>query len=96
MLERLGERGGPVVLLGDVNEAPGGPVHTALTASLLDAAPEGAATFPARDPVHRIDLVLHDPSLRVRRAEVLDGALVRRASDHLLLLVELDVHQARR
>lgn len=55
-----------------------------------------AVVHPALDPVHRIDLVLHDPSLRVRRAEVLDGALVRRASDHLPLLVELDVHQARR
>lgn len=91
----------PLVVVGDLNEPPGGPTWrrlldavvegTARTVlgGLLDAAPDGPPTYPAVDARHRIDVLLHDPALRVVDARVRDDALVHAASDHRPLVVDL-------
>lgn len=96
VLERLAQRAGPTVLLGDLNEPPSGPVVELLGEVLRDAAPDGAPTFPARGPVHRIDYALVSEGAVVRRLEVLDGPLVRRASDHLPVVVEVEARAPER
>ncbi|MBB0247095.1 endonuclease, partial [Streptomyces alkaliphilus] len=64
---------GPVVIAGDLNEGPSGPVFRRLAEILRDAGanppggpgPAGGATFPARAPGRRIDAVLCDPVVGV-------------------------------
>jgi len=103
----LGRRA-PVVLLGaDLNEDPGGPVWEQLTeAGLTDTAVSGAAreaadgrprllpaaTYPASDPVHRIDTVWVSGAVTVLSAGVpaavdTDVGALRAASDHLPWIV---------
>lgn len=91
----------PFVVLGDLNEPPGGPAWHRLVGvpgtppgrlgALVDADPGGPPTYPAVDAEHRIDAVLLDPTLVARRVRVLDDALVQRASDHRPLVVDLEV-----
>ncbi|GAA3736407.1 endonuclease/exonuclease/phosphatase family protein [Salinactinospora qingdaonensis] len=97
-LRRLARRyGAPLVVAGDCNEGPGAPARRLLGLFLDDAAelaPWGeAATFTARRPRHRIDVVFADPGVAVVRAGVPtalvpSGALVA-ASDHRPVLAEL-------
>jgi endonuclease/exonuclease/phosphatase family metal-dependent hydrolase len=86
----------PLVLAADVNEEPGGSAWRTLADGLTDsasAAADGApvATFPAPAPDRRIDAVFVGEGLTVRAVAVADGALARRASDHLPLVVDLTV-----
>jgi endonuclease/exonuclease/phosphatase family metal-dependent hydrolase len=84
--------GVPVILGVDLNEPPGGPAWQALGAGLVDGSPDGLApTFPAANPSRRIDAVLADPAVRVAGYRVLATPAARRASDHLPILVDLDV-----
>lgn len=79
LLKVLGTLTGPLVVGGDVNERPGGPVWQRLGGGLAEV--PGGNTFPARAPDRRIDGLWHSPSLRVEPVAVqADG--VRRASDH--------------
>jgi endonuclease/exonuclease/phosphatase family metal-dependent hydrolase len=87
---------GPRLLCGDLNCRPGSPEHRRLEEVLVDAAlvsPPllGSATFPALRPLVRLDHVLVSPDLRVCRTEVPRRRELRRASDHLPLIVELEV-----
>ncbi|RZS89534.1 endonuclease/exonuclease/phosphatase family metal-dependent hydrolase [Motilibacter rhizosphaerae] len=97
VLAVLRSRGsGPWVVAGDLNEPPGGPAWAAFAeAGLRDACPEGGPTFPARRPARRIDAVLVSPGLRVARCivphDVVDGADLPVATDHLPVLAELDL-----
>ena len=90
LLAAVGDPRGTVVL-GDLNEGPGGPaVRTLLAAGFRDAwAESGAAeliTAPWDRPQARIDHVLLGPDLpRARSAR----ALSTDASDHALVVVEL-------
>ena len=89
----------PRLLCGDLNCRPGSPEHRRLEAVLVDAAlvappAEGSATFPALRPLVRLDHVLVSPDLRVRRTEVPRRRELRRASDHLPLIVDLEVAAA--
>ena len=93
IVTRLRSRRGPFVLLGDLNEPPSGPVWASFAELLADADPGGALTFPADRPWHRIDAVLVSRDVAVRSVSVLDGPHVRRASDHLPIVAELDVAQ---
>lgn len=77
---------GPVVLAGDVNEQPGGPVWDVLGAGLVDARDGLGPTFPSRGPDRRLD-GLWVRGLQVRSARVVTEA--GRASDHLPLCVDL-------
>jgi len=84
--------GAPVVLAGDVNESPGGPVFTRLAAEFQDAATvvgDVANTYSATKPVRRIDAVFVDRAITVLACRVLEGPEVERASDHRPLLAEL-------
>ncbi|CAO0827444.1 hypothetical protein SMICM17S_01865 [Streptomyces microflavus] len=63
----MAEDRGPKVLLGDFNAEPGAPELAPLWAELTDAGPE-APTFPAQDPVKRIDYVVMSKTAQVRRA----------------------------
>lgn len=79
----------PVVLLGDLNELPGGHVWTRLGQVLTDAAPGGAPTYDAVRPRKRIDAVFVSAGVLVERAHVPDDATVRRGSDHRPVVADL-------
>ncbi|MDM8085586.1 endonuclease/exonuclease/phosphatase family protein [Cellulomonas cellasea] len=82
---------GPIVVVGDLNEPPGGPAWQRLARYAQDTAGDGAApTFRAPSPRHRIDVVLASPELAASRSRVLRDAAARRASDHLPLVVDLE------
>ena len=86
----------PRILCGDLHCRPGSPEHRRLEGALVDAALvspplAGSATFPALRPLVRLDHVLVSPDLRVHRTEVPRRRELRRASDHLPLVVELEV-----
>ena len=48
-------------------------------------------TFPCSFPVLRLDRVFVGPKVRVVACDVLDGALVKLASDHRPIVLELEV-----
>ncbi|MGN6299712.1 MAG: endonuclease/exonuclease/phosphatase family protein [Angustibacter sp.] len=92
---------GSLVVAGDLNEPPGGPSWTALSARLRDASaetapdPAGAATYPARRPRSRIDAVFTSAGVEVvdlhvaGAGERLDADVLTAASDHLPLVADL-------
>lgn len=84
---------GPLVVGGDLNEGPDGPVLTALTGQMTDcfvAAGTGdGATSPATAPRRRIDAILADASVTVVSCEVVDAPGVTVASDHRPVLAVL-------
>lgn len=84
VLERVGRRPAPAVLVGDLNRTYGAVAPHGERAGLV--APEHGPTFPASAPRHRIDHVLHSPDLRAVRTEVRSTAM----SDHAALLVDLE------
>jgi len=90
---------GPVVLAGDLNEAPGGASWTRFArAGFVDPAasePDAAqwATFPADAPRKRIDAVLVRGGLVVRHLgdPGVPADLLARASDHRPVLAEVEL-----
>ncbi|HEV8630358.1 MAG TPA: endonuclease/exonuclease/phosphatase family protein [Thermoanaerobaculia bacterium] len=90
----------PRLLCGDLNTRPGSYSHRRLAEVLVDAVlvapPEGgrAATFPATRPLVRLDHVMVSPDLRVCRTDIPRGREVRRASDHLPVVVDLELPSA--
>ena len=96
---RLSRPGVPSVVVGDVNERPGGPVwKLAAELGLADLTAADGPTFPAARPQARIDAVWASPGLAVSRIDLdplgLDRDLLARASDHLPVLVEISNPQA--
>lgn len=88
MLRIMAEDEGPKVLVGDLNAPPDAPELAPLWEALNDAwANERGAghTYPASDPVKRIDYVLASPDIAVKDARVLDTL----ASDHLPVVADL-------
>ncbi|QTD96541.1 endonuclease/exonuclease/phosphatase family protein [Streptomyces cyanogenus] len=85
MLAVLAEDRGPKVLLGDFNAEPAAPELAALWGPLTDAAPGGGKTYPAVDPVRRIDLVTVSPDVAVTGAHE-SGTT---ASDHRPVVADL-------
>jgi endonuclease/exonuclease/phosphatase family metal-dependent hydrolase len=86
----------PAVLCGDFNALPSSPVCRKLQSRLCDAQAEleshqPAKTFFGRYPTARIDHVFIDPGTKVIDVEVPNSQLVRVASDHLPLIVELQI-----
>ncbi len=81
----------PMILGGDLNAIPEGPVLTALRSDISDAWPgegEGPGnTVPAHDPRRRIDYLLHNSWLSTHAAQVLPT----RASDHAALRIAFDL-----
>ncbi|MEU3136434.1 endonuclease/exonuclease/phosphatase family protein [Streptomyces sp. NPDC006854] len=81
----MAEDRGPKILLGDFNAEPDDPELAPLWRELADADP-GAPTFPARNPVKRIDFVaVSKERTAVRRAWVPDSL----ASDHRAVVADL-------
>jgi len=93
----LGSEGfaGPAVLLGDFNATPFSQTYRMLTAVLRDAqdslgkAP--TATFPSGFPILRIDHVFLSAGIRTVAVESPFDPRARVASDHLPLVVTLDL-----
>ncbi|MEW2487959.1 endonuclease/exonuclease/phosphatase family protein [Streptomyces sp. NPDC048411] len=81
----MAEDEGPKVLLGDFNAEPGAPELAPLWEDLTDADPN-APSFPALDPVKRIDCVaVSKDAVRVRDAAVAETL----ASDHRPVVADL-------
>lgn len=88
LAEALAAADPPVVLGADLNDEPGSPTWKALTDRLVD--PGGpVSTFSCANPRRRIDAILVGPGIEVRSCEVVDTALVRRASDHFPVVADL-------
>jgi endonuclease/exonuclease/phosphatase family metal-dependent hydrolase len=83
----------PVVIGGDLNERPDGKAVALLAERFRDAWPLGdevaGETFPASEPMSRIDYVLVSEGVRVERAMVPPTPDVRTASDHRPVVVEV-------
>lgn len=85
----------PLVVAGDFNNEPDGPIWRSLAARLQDSyavAPDGpAATYPARRPQRRIDGVFADPRIEVVACRTVHDApdVLVAASDHLPVLAVL-------
>jgi endonuclease/exonuclease/phosphatase family metal-dependent hydrolase len=84
----------PVVLCGDFNARPSSPPCRRLRTRLNDAQIEldrhrPRSTFFSRFPTARIDHLFVGPGVAVADIEVPETELVRVASDHLPLIVEL-------
>jgi endonuclease/exonuclease/phosphatase family metal-dependent hydrolase len=79
---------GPLVMGGDFNDFPPGRVSRALSARYQDA--RQRATFPSWRPLLRLDRV-YSQALQVAEARTDRSPLARAASDHLPVIVDLDV-----
>jgi endonuclease/exonuclease/phosphatase family metal-dependent hydrolase len=88
----------PLVLVGDFNTlTPRAAVPRWLRRQLVDCAISArneAPTFPSRFPLLRLDHAYVDDAFRVLAVEVVRTPLTRRASDHLPLVVELELEPA--
>ncbi|MDQ0795090.1 endonuclease/exonuclease/phosphatase family protein [Streptomyces sp. B1I3] len=88
----MGEDRGRKILLGDFNAEPDAPELAPLWEELKDADP-GAPTFPALDPVKRIDFVAVSKegpwAVRVNGAAVAETL----ASDHRPLVADLELRR---
>ncbi len=88
----------PAVLCGDFNATPGSAALRALNTSWKDAQMNHSSlhtsnykTFTSMMPALRIDHVFTNERLQVRGVQVPQFELARRASDHLPLIVDLDL-----
>ena len=85
----------PLVVAGDFNNEPDGPIWRSLAVRFQDSyavAPAGQGeTYPARRPRRRIDGVFADSSIEVVACHAVDDArdLLVAASDHLPVLAVL-------
>jgi endonuclease/exonuclease/phosphatase family metal-dependent hydrolase len=98
--ELIGTDGPPPIIGGDFNEFPSGRAISSLSSRFVDAWTAAArdgradgegegATFPATEPVARIDYVFVPERMEVRSARVPAGAETVAASDHRPVVVEL-------
>ena len=95
-----GYDGGALVVAGDINEEPQGPVWRELGSRLVDAwevtKTGSGLTYSASSPRKRIDAIFVDHDVEVVECRVVDDVPgVRAASDHLPLLAVLRAGQSR-
>jgi endonuclease/exonuclease/phosphatase family metal-dependent hydrolase len=88
--------GRPRVLCGDLNAVPNATTYRRIARRLLDAqrlapAHRPKATFPSALPFLRLDHVFVSDDIGVRRVLVPHDKRARRASDHLPLIVDLEL-----
>lgn len=87
--------GVPYLLVGDLNEEPGGDLWQRVAdAGLTDIGAAAGPTFPAREPRRRIDAAVTSRGLTARLVPLtdvpgLDPADLPKASDHLPMLLEV-------
>jgi endonuclease/exonuclease/phosphatase family metal-dependent hydrolase len=86
----------PAILCGDFNALPGSAPYRSITKRLRDAQrcvkgrrPKG--TFPVQLPFMRIDHMFVTPDFRVKSIHIPRTAVTRKASDHLPLVVTLEL-----
>ena len=84
------------MLVGDFNLVPRSRVYHRLTKVFQDVqrAPgmgRTKPTFPSGFPVLRLDHVFTRGNVQVKRVDVIRNRLTRVASDHLPLVVDLDI-----
>lgn len=94
--QEISPRGRATILAGDTNDWSNRLVRGALAeegfhSATCHVSDPGPATFPSTDPAAALDKVFLRGPVRARRVAVSRLALARLASDHLPLLVELDV-----
>ncbi len=87
---------GPTILCGDFNAMPASKVCRRLRERLEDAQRQLAghiprSTFPSRFPLARIDHLLVDTPIRVTDIRIPRSRLTRVASDHLPLIVDIEI-----
>lgn len=87
---------GPRILCGDFNAVPGSPAHRALARHLRDCdadRPTGRrqSTYASYLPLARLDHVFVSPEVRVVEVSVPRNPLTRLASDHLPLVVDVEI-----
>jgi len=83
----------PLVLAGDFNDFPPGPVSRTLANRLTDVGARipSRRTFPSRRPLLRLDRVYTSRAVAVHQVHVARSTLLRVASDHLPVVVDLEV-----
>lgn len=86
----------PCVLCGDLNAVPHATTYRRIARRFRDAQRElprhrALATFPSRFPLLRLDHVFVSPDIRVHGVRVPFDTRSRRASDHLPLVVDLEL-----
>lgn len=83
--------GTPYLLVGDLNEEPGGPVWQRLAnAGLTDLGADAGPTFPSTGPYKRIDGAMASEGLVAKLLPMpADPADLAVASDHLPMLLEV-------
>ncbi|WP_079130602.1 endonuclease/exonuclease/phosphatase family protein [Streptomyces sp. H-KF8] len=89
MLDVLAADRGPKILVGDFNAEAVAPELASLWQRLRDADPDGGGTYPAADPVKRIDLVAVSSGITVTGAE----AVATEASDHRPVVTDLRIRR---
>jgi endonuclease/exonuclease/phosphatase family metal-dependent hydrolase len=92
-VDLLAEMREPLVLAGDFNDFPPGPVTRTLANRLRDCSKGllAARTFPSRRPLLRLDRVYISRALDLGQAFVARTPLLRQASDHLPVVADLEV-----
>ncbi|WNM39059.1 endonuclease/exonuclease/phosphatase family protein [Micromonospora halotolerans] len=88
-LDVLAADSGPKVLVGDFNAEPAAPELADLWQHLRDANPTGGNTYPAVNPVKRIDVVTVSPDVTVVEGYTVATA----ASDHRPVVTDLLLHE---
>lgn len=85
----------PTVLIGDFNSIPSSPAYRTLLTRLEDARGQTgrlpAPTFPSRWPFLRLDHLFVSGGPKILSVEAISTPLARRASDHLPLLVTIEL-----
>jgi endonuclease/exonuclease/phosphatase family metal-dependent hydrolase len=85
----------PLILVGDLNSRPWDPAFKLLTRALPEAAAAAGLavprTWPSLMPVLRLDRVLATPGTAATEARAPNDRQARAASDHLPLIVDLEV-----
>jgi endonuclease/exonuclease/phosphatase family metal-dependent hydrolase len=88
------ERSDAVVVCGDFNAGPRSRVYRRLTEDLTDAQSarkKPTGTWPSRFPLVRLDHILSSGRAKATRCIVPRDALTRVASDHLPVVVDLEL-----
>ncbi len=86
----------PGILCGDLNAVAHAMTYRRFAKTLRDAqrvAPghKARATFPSRFPLLRVDHVFVSEGIRVAAVTIPSSRMARRASDHLPLIVDLEI-----
>ena len=86
----------PVVLCGDFNALRSGVLRRVVASGFRHAAPGRSmrATFPSKRPLVALDHVFASPDVEVKEVSVPRTSLTRVASDHLPLIVDLELSGA--